>query len=118
VCEERDGYVFVWIGDGEPTAVPAIEGFSDSRWIQGRRDVHCQALRALEITFDIAHVYYVHASHPATIAAASQGLAPRASELRLTAAGCELRHPVPGEGKPILSSMAFALPGEIRFRWT
>ena len=119
-CREQDGYIWVWMGDEHArTSVPHIPEFHSGQWIQGSSLVQCNFLRALEITFDGAHVYFVHATHPATVAAARTGFAERRSEVRVTDQGCiaMVAQTVP-ESEPIpmdVTWMEFSLPGRIRF---
>ncbi len=120
-CEEKDGYIWVWLGDTEKKQIPAIPEFAEGKWIQGSRRVKCNFLRALEITFDGAHVYFAHPKHPATIAAQKFGLISDKSEVRMTELGCVVfSPPATSDEQPIpqgASTMAFNLPGHIRFVW-
>ena len=119
-CEEQDGYVWIWTGADEPkTPAPIIPDFAATAWRQGAAHVRCATQRALEITFDGSHIYHVHATHPATIAAKRHGFALGASEVRLTETGCvSFSPPAANDDAPMptsLFSMEFLLPGQIRF---
>jgi phenylpropionate dioxygenase-like ring-hydroxylating dioxygenase large terminal subunit len=120
-CEEKDGYVWVWMGGETRAPVPSIDEFADGKWIQGSRVIACSFLRALEITYDGAHVYVAHASHPANIAAKKHGMTGESAELRLTPRGCILFSPATAqESEPVppgVGTMEFSLPGRIRFVW-
>jgi phenylpropionate dioxygenase-like ring-hydroxylating dioxygenase large terminal subunit len=119
-CHEADGYVWVWMGGDQATPPPRITEFSEARWLQGSRVTRCNFLRALEITFDSAHVYFAHPKHPATIAAKETGLVPVQAELRLTDTGCAVVNPPATSDGPIpdtSGTMEFILPNRIRFRW-
>ncbi len=118
-CEEKDGYVWVWAGDAKPHAAPDMPEIHTGHWMQGTRVIECNYLRALEITFDAPHVYFLHPSHPATIAAAKHGIGESQLELRITDKGCILfGPPAASEADPIPSfgfTMEYILPGHIRF---
>src|SRR5262245_9364663 len=34
-CAEKDGYIWIWQGDAQPTSVSTIPEFSSNRWLQG-----------------------------------------------------------------------------------
>ena len=118
-CVETDEYIWVWSGDLEPTAEPKIPEVHSGNWLQGTRVIECNYLRALEITFDAPHVYFLHPSHPATVAAAKYGFGESQMELRITDSGCTVFAPVTAaEGEPIPQygfTMEFTFPGRIRF---
>ena len=119
-CDEKDGYIWIWMGqESEKTECPTIPEFSQGKWMQGSRMMPCHFLRALEITFDSAHVYFAHETHPATIAAKKFGFAHTPQEIRITKNGCvAFSPPADKEGDPIPSNafrMEFSFPGQIRF---
>lgn len=119
-CEEKDGYVWVWMGNEQPkAAAPALPEFSNGKWMQGSRLIQCNYLRALEITFDSPHVYFAHPTHPATIAAKKFGLTYHPQEMRVTDNGCiYFGPPAESENTPIPKDafrIEFTLPGLIRF---
>jgi phenylpropionate dioxygenase-like ring-hydroxylating dioxygenase large terminal subunit len=120
-CVEKDGGIWVWIGEKTPGQEPSIPEFSSGTWLQGSRIIHCHYLRALEITFDGPHVYFVHPTHPATLAAQKSGFAEQTTELRMTQKGCLVFGPATGgENDPIppyAYQMEFELPGRIRFEF-
>jgi hypothetical protein len=98
-----------------------IPEFAHGKWLQGSRVLACNPVRALEINFDTAHLYFVHPSHPATIAARASGFAPATQELRLTELGCRVFAPVTeSETQPIPDPprvlQEFMLPGTITYK--
>lgn len=124
-CQEKDGYVWARLAEPDskagrvpPPAIPELS-LKDENWLQGARVIECNYLRALEITYDSAHIYFVHPNHPATLAARQHGFKESASEIRLTPTGCVVfSPPARAAGRPIpaeSSTMEFILPNRIRF---
>jgi phenylpropionate dioxygenase-like ring-hydroxylating dioxygenase large terminal subunit len=119
---EKDGFVWVWIGEKTPTTAPSFPEAAEGNWILGSREMQCHYLRALEVTFDAPHLYFVHPTHPATLAAKKYGFAESAVEVRGTEDGCVMFAPVTqSENDPIPAGvylkMKFELPGTIRFEF-
>lgn len=118
-CAEKDGYVWLWAGESAPTAVPEMPEINKGNWMQGSRIIECNYLRALEITFDAPHVYFLHPTHPATMMAVKHGFAESSGEVRVTDKGCIFfGPPAANESDPIPQdgfSMEFTFPGRIRF---
>lgn len=126
-CTEKDGYVWVWVGDG-PAApaglAPSFAALANGGWVQGSRTVRCHYLRALEIVFDADHLFFAHPGHFATLLSKRFGMTERRMELRATETGCLVTGPV-GDGDPRGKDgagvgegeieMEFRLPGTIRF---
>jgi hypothetical protein len=109
------------MGGENAKPVPEIREFNEGRWIQGARKVACHFLRALEITYDGAHVYFVHPSHPATTAANKSGVTEDRAELRLTQNGCIQFSPATNEAADPIpensGTMEYSIPGRIHFVW-
>jgi phenylpropionate dioxygenase-like ring-hydroxylating dioxygenase large terminal subunit len=61
-CLERDGYVWVWMGEGDPApaAPPPIAGFAEASWVQGALDLACEAILPIENNLDLCHPYFTH----------------------------------------------------------
>ena len=60
-CAEADGYVWVWMGEGEPDAPPpAIADFARFNWLQGSLTLNCHALAAIENNLDWCHPVFAH----------------------------------------------------------
>src|SRR5262249_52872911 len=120
-CDEKDGYVWVWMGGPEKKPCPTIPEFAPGKWRQGFREVKCNFMRALEITYDSRHVYTTHPTHWATIAANKNGMMQAAMEIRRTQEGCvAFAPPTQSESEPIPDNairMEFSLPGRIRFEF-
>jgi phenylpropionate dioxygenase-like ring-hydroxylating dioxygenase large terminal subunit len=122
-CIEKDGYVWVWMGKdrSEPTCEPAIPGFAGRPWVQGSGAIGCDVTRSIEINLDPAHIYYVHPSHPATIAFQQGGgvFEDSRQELRLTEQGLVVFWPpAPSLDAPIPRDsfrIYFDLPNVVRF---
>jgi phenylpropionate dioxygenase-like ring-hydroxylating dioxygenase large terminal subunit len=85
---ERDGYVWVWAGAGEPTFQPRIEGFEQHRWRQGSFFAQCDATKLVENNLDWCHVPFVHRwTHPYAFVVRLRGVQDGAYETRLTDRG-------------------------------
>lgn len=122
-CLETDGYVWVWMGraGAQPRGTPAIPGFGGRSWLQGCVDIACAAARGVEINLDGAHVYFVHATHPAAVAfrASANALSDARQELRVSARGLVVFWPPVGSAADAIpdtaSRIAFELPYTVRF---
>jgi phenylpropionate dioxygenase-like ring-hydroxylating dioxygenase large terminal subunit len=125
-CVEKDGYIWVWMGQGDtrPTAPPSIPEFAGGRWTQGAQDLACEATKAIEINLDGAHVYFVHPTHPATIAFRAQGSVRRdnTSEVRVLEDGVIMFWPATASASdPIPKDrgyIQFQLPNLVRLTTT
>ena len=119
ICNERDGYVWIWIGDGEPSELIGIPEVATGQWIQVAVTLQCNYVRALEISFDTCHVYFAHLNHPLTIRARQFGFVQSRYELRTTHDGCVLFNPPTSLAQDPIPPTAyireFHLPGLIRF---
>lgn len=115
-CDERDGYVWIWVGDEEPgvRAFGAPEA-ATGHWIQGCRSIRCNYLRALENLFDVCHIVFVHPTNPASMRAKETGLVDSTYELRTTANGCTLITPPSTDAGSQPKFIAeFMLPATVR----
>ncbi|WP_438028528.1 Rieske 2Fe-2S domain-containing protein [Sorangium sp. So ce233] len=59
-CEERDGYVWVFLGEGAPPPLEGIPRFASRRWMQGAMDMRCDYLKMIENNVDVCHPYFAH----------------------------------------------------------
>lgn len=115
--QEKDGYVWIWVGDRAPSYAPSIPHFSEGRWAQGSVPIHCEAARVIEINLDITHVYFVHPTHPSTLETKRNGFRESQYEVRLTDTGLVMfgsvtaneTDPVPNGGLKV----AFDLPDRV-----
>ncbi|MGZ3696170.1 MAG: Rieske 2Fe-2S domain-containing protein [Bdellovibrionota bacterium] len=117
-CAEKNGFIWVWVGQEKPAELEGIPEADSGNWIQGAREIKCNYMRALEITFDSPHVYFAHPSHPATVAANKFGTTQGRYGLRATNKGCILFGPVEDAAAEIPAlafTMEFRVPGSIRF---
>lgn len=118
-CVEKDSYIWVWMGQGEPTPVPGIPGFERFRWRQGTIEMGCSAVKGIENNFDLCHPFWTHPfTHPHWITKRITGFKDDVDELRLTADGLEVFKPVtasadePSPARPI-GRLTFMLPDRI-----
>ena len=123
-CVEKDGYVWVWMTKQgvRPRGEPAIPEFEASRWLQGSMDMACAAARGIEINLDGAHVYFVHPSHPQTVAFRQRGASRADSqhEMRVTDRGLIMFWPPAASASepipPQAARIQFELPNLIRIQ--
>ncbi len=90
VCQEGDGYLWVWMGESEDKAgpLPRLPDVERGIWIQGSRNLEASTLTALENSLDIAHVPFVHRwSHPYFYTVRRHGLREQSFETRVTQNG-------------------------------
>jgi hypothetical protein len=99
--------------------VPAAPEIATGGWTQGARVIECDYIRALEITFDNPHIFFLHPTHPSAMAAAKHGLIETIFEFRTTETGCLWFSPPAPAGSGLIPNEAvrveFFLPGRIRF---
>ncbi|MFK7990677.1 MAG: Rieske 2Fe-2S domain-containing protein [Sandaracinaceae bacterium] len=82
-CVERDGRVWVHLGDAPDTEPPRVPQFLGERWVQGQVDLGCSASAALENFLDTSHTAFLHRfSHPEHLWRVLRGLRDKAYELR------------------------------------
>ncbi len=95
-CIERDFYVWVWMGDGEPaTAQPSpIKDAAVHPWRQGSVSAGCCADFLIENILDSSHVPFVHkGSHPAYFFNKLRGFVEYDYETRITDNGLVVFYP-------------------------
>lgn len=101
---ERDGYVWLWTGSGEPEGDPLpIEGFDRYGWLQGAVPLACEAMLPIENNLDICHAAFTHPRmHPQWFRVQAAGFLPTRYELAtdfggltVTAPGTRLRFDLP-----------------------
>lgn len=101
---ERDGYVWLWIGDGEPESEPLpIDSFDRYDWLQGATKLSCEAVLPIENNLDICHAAFTHPHmHPQWFRVQAAGFLPTRYELvtdpgglTITAPGTRLRFDLP-----------------------
>ncbi len=118
---EQDGYLWVWMGEGEPhPARPMpIEEFSRYRWVQGRVTMECEGMKGIENNVDPCHAGYAHRwTHPQFFTRFRYGERNTRFEMRLTETGlfafappvAHADDPVPEE--PVVS-VRFDLPDRV-----
>lgn len=80
---ERDGYVWLWTGSGEPTSGPLpIGGFDRYGWLQGATPLACEAMLPIENNLDICHAAFTHPGvHPQWFRVQTVGFLPTRYEL-------------------------------------
>jgi phenylpropionate dioxygenase-like ring-hydroxylating dioxygenase large terminal subunit len=88
-CVERDGYVWVWVGDTLPESPPApIDDFRSRRWVQGSMPMHCTWLAGVENNLDWCHPAFAHRwTHPQFYAKLFRGNVETAYEMRIDDTG-------------------------------
>ena len=86
-CVEKDGYVWIWMGDAAPGVQPSIPEFEKGKWTQGVMELQCEAIRAIDINLDYCHVFFLHPTHPYTQIAKQRGFRDTQIELRMTENG-------------------------------
>lgn len=61
-CEERNGVIFAYLGDGEPPVFPALDCFTapDSHVFAYKGLWYCNWLQALEVGIDPVHASFLH----------------------------------------------------------
>jgi nitrite reductase/ring-hydroxylating ferredoxin subunit len=137
-CDEADGQVWVWIGDGppDPMTPPAIEGFGQAAWMQGALDLACEAIAPIENNLDFCHPYFTHpGTHPQYFAIQAAGfreqhldLATTGTGLVVSSAGVRLIFDLPsrvtvapetplGEARTIVLHHTPTTPGRCRQHW-
>lgn len=86
---ERDGYVWVWTGAGEPDGAPLpIDGFDRFAWVQGATPLACEAILPIENNLDICHAAFTHpGQHPQWFRVQAAGFLPTRYELISDAGG-------------------------------
>jgi nitrite reductase/ring-hydroxylating ferredoxin subunit len=94
-CVEQDHYIWVWLGEGEPTHPPAaIPGAHEFAWKQGSVEARCNAQLFLENMMDGAHPVFAHpGAHPAYFFHLLNGFKEYEYEVRVTADGYTLFYP-------------------------
>ena len=102
--DERDGYVWLWTGAGEPEGEPLpIEGFGRYEWLQGATPLACEAVLPIENNLDICHAAFTHPRmHPQWFRVQAAGFLPIRYELvtdpdglTVSAPGTRLRFDLP-----------------------
>lgn len=94
-CVEQDHYVWVWLGEGEPTSPPRrILGAHDHPWKQGMVHAKCNPSLFLENMLDGAHPVFAHkGTHPAYFFHQFNGFKEYEYEVRVTDYGYILFYP-------------------------
>jgi phenylpropionate dioxygenase-like ring-hydroxylating dioxygenase large terminal subunit len=117
-CAEADGYVYVWMGEGEPSRpAPVTPQFAGYDWAQGVLELNCAALAAIENNLDWCHPAFAHPyTHPQFFLNQAQGFTEKTIEARPTENGMVVFGPLgdgaaePGE---TLVTLGFELPDRI-----
>lgn len=92
---ERDGYVWVWTGQGVPKEQPLpIHGFNRYTWLQGATALACEAIMPIENNLDICHAAFTHpGTHPQWFRVQSTGFQPTRYELATDPGGLTVSAP-------------------------
>lgn len=95
-CVERDAYVWVWVGAGEPEPArpPAIPRYEEYKWFHSSSPMECEYIRGIENNIDPCHAAYTHRfSHPQWYMRRLGGLRNSRTEVRTTENGLVLFAP-------------------------
>lgn len=92
---ERDGYVWLWTGSGEPARGPLpIDGFDRYEWLQGATPLACEAVLPIENNLDICHAAFTHPHmHPQWFRVQAAGFLPTRYELATDPSGLTVSAP-------------------------
>ena len=119
-CAERDGYVWVWMGDGVPSNPPSgIAHFDQFRWVQGALTLNCEALAVIENNLDWCHPVFAHPfTHGQFFMNQATGFRDQTLEMRLTPTGLTVfSPPTDNAAEPIPDAawvqLTFELPGRV-----
>lgn len=124
-CLERDGYVWVWMGEPGSQLAPlsGIPEFRQYRWLQGVIPMQCEALKMIENNLDWCHPYFTHPwVHGQFFATRLRGFTEQSYEMRITEQGLEVfTPPTATEEDPIPErpavSLRFELPDRVRVQF-
>jgi phenylpropionate dioxygenase-like ring-hydroxylating dioxygenase large terminal subunit len=125
-CHERDGYVWVWMGDRapDPSQPAGIDGFSERRWVQGSVLMACSFRAGIENNLDWCHPAFAHPwTHPQYYITRIRGLQREMYEVRRTCRGMKVfTPPTPSEQDPApdqpLVLLEFELPNRVQVSFT
>ncbi len=110
-CAERDGYVWVWTGQGAPPAgPPAIADFDAFNWQQGALELDCHVLAVIENNLDWCHPVFAHPyTHGMFFMNQAMGFRDQQVELRRTANGLVVFQPPAASAEAPIPDNAFVL---------
>ncbi len=121
-CEERDGYVWVFVGEGTPPPPPEIPLFGERRWLQGSAPQGFEWLKGIENNLDVCHPGFAHPwTHPQWYLHRLRGLREAEMEARITPTGMLVFGPpaasaeAPMPERPFFS-LEFTLPDRVTVR--
>ena len=120
-CVERDGYVWLWAGDGAPTlpGPEPIAAFDRFDWLQGALTLQASALSVIENNLDWCHPVFAHPNtHGQYFLNQALGFREYAIEMRLTDRGVVVFSPVVGPADPIPPDPQVSLEYELPDRVT
>lgn len=87
-CEERDGYVWVFVGDTAPGPPPEIPEFAGRRWLQGSAPQGFCWIKGIENNLDVCHPAFAHPwTHPQWYLRKLRGPREVEIEMRVTPTG-------------------------------
>lgn len=118
-CEERDGYVWVFAGEGVPGPVPRIPGFAKRRWLQGEAPQAFGWIKGIENNLDVCHAGFAHPwTHPQWYAHRWRGLREARMELRVLPDGLRVFGPATESADQAVParpwfSLTFTLPDRV-----
>ena len=119
-CAERDGYVWVWMGEGAPADPPSgIADFGRFSWVQGALTLNCEALAVIENNLDWCHPVFAHPfTHGQFFMNQAMGFSDQTLEMRLTLHGLTVFSPPTSDAaEPIPDAawvkLTFELPDRV-----
>ncbi|MFI4933829.1 MAG: Rieske 2Fe-2S domain-containing protein [Caulobacterales bacterium] len=120
-CREADGYLWVWMGEGDPSEAPprGIAYFRQFNWAQGVMALNCAALAAIENNLDWCHPTFAHPhTHPQFFINQARGFQDQAIEARRTPSGLTAFWPPSASAVDPVSEASVALVFELPDRVT
>jgi phenylpropionate dioxygenase-like ring-hydroxylating dioxygenase large terminal subunit len=94
-CREQNGYVWVWLGEGEPGPLMPLPFFADRKWVQGQMALRCHYMKGVENNIDWCHAIFAHRwRHVYFFVTLIRGLKEQQYELRTTETGIVAFTPV------------------------
>jgi phenylpropionate dioxygenase-like ring-hydroxylating dioxygenase large terminal subunit len=110
-CEERDGYVWVFVGEGPPGPPPEIPELAGRRFLQGSAFQGFGWIKGIENNLDVCHPAFAHPwTHPQWYLRKLRGAREVEMETRITPTGLVVfGPPAPSARAPIPDDLHFRL---------
>ena len=110
-CAERDGYVWVFVGEGPPPPPPEIPEFAAHRWLQGSAPQAFDWMKGIENNLDVCHPGFAHPwTHPQWYMHKLRGLREAEMETRIEPDGLRVFGPPTADAsQPVPASTWFSL---------